>query len=219
LSKCDGVAPIAGVLNPGQNYIHQAFQNNGPNDINLDKGPCASDRRHIFNLTAVLRSPDFSGTLGRVFSDWTASSVIQARSGSPVNVTTGLDNALNGFFANASTQRPNVTGVDPYGDTGGLIGYFNAAAFSQPATGTFGDVTFNSLRGPAFWQWDQSFVRGFDIGDGHRLELRAEGINLTNHFNRGNPNATLNAATFGRITTQATGATPRIWQFAVKYVF
>ena len=43
------------------------------------------------------------------------------------------------------------------------------------------------LRGPGFWQWDQSFVRGFKLGDGHRIELRAEAINLTNHFNRGNP--------------------------------
>jgi hypothetical protein len=36
----------------------------------------------------------------------------------------------------------------------------------------------------------------------------------------GNPGATLhNPATFGRITALAMGATPRIWQFAVKYVF
>ena len=57
------------------------------------------------------------------------------------------------------------------------------------------------LRGPGFWQWDQSFVRGFELATGHRIELRAEAINLTNQFNRGNPSAALNnAATFGRIT-------------------
>jgi hypothetical protein len=113
-----------------------------------------------------------------------------------------------------------VAGVSPYGDRDALTGYYNIAAFSQPAPGTLGDAPYNMLRGPGFWQWDQSFVRGFNLGGGNRLELRAEGINLTNHFNRGNPSSTLNnPATFGRITSLALGATPRIWQFAVKYVF
>ncbi len=227
LSKCEGIAPIQGVLNPGQNNVHQPYQNNGPDDLDLDEGLCNSDRRHLFNLTSVFRTPDFDGVLGMLASNWTTSSVIQIRSGAPVNVTTGLDNARNGFFGNAATQRPNlVPGVDPYGDKNALTGYFNPAAFSQPAPGTFGDLPFNYLLGPGFWQWDQSFVRGFNLSDGHRLELRAEGINLTNHFNRGNPASTLNnLATFGRITTPALAgaagvfATPRIWQFAVKYTF
>ena len=58
----------------------------------------------------------------------------------------------------------------------------------------------------------------FSIGGDQRIELRAEAINLTNQFNRGNPAATLNnAATFGRITTAQ--SFPRIWQFAVRYLF
>jgi hypothetical protein len=221
LSKCEGVTMPAQVLNVGANHIHQPFQNNGSTDIALDEGPCAADRRHLFNLTSVFRTPDFGGVLGMIASNWTASSVIQVRSGGPVNVIAGGDPALNGFTDNAPTQRPNVVpGVDLYGDRDSLTSYFNIAAFSQPAAGTLGDASYNLLRGPGFWQWDQSFVRGFNLSDGHRLELRAEAINLTNHFNRGNPQATLNnPATFGRITALALGATPRIWQFAVKYSF
>jgi Carboxypeptidase regulatory-like domain len=218
LSKCEAVSPIGGVLNVGANYIHQPFQNNGPTDISLDEGPCPADRRHLFNLTSVFRTPEFDGILGALASNWTASSVLQVRSSGPVNVIAGGDPALNGFTDNAPTQRPNVVpGVDAYGDRDELTGYLNIAAFSQPAPGTLGDAPFNMLRGPGFWQWDQSFVRGFTFGT-HRLELRAEAINLTNHFNRGNPQATLNnPATFGRITSSV--GTPRIWQFAVKYVF
>ena len=52
------------------------------------------------------------------------------------------------------------------------------------------------------------------------FEVRAEGINLTNHLNPGNPGIAINNPnTFGRITSLAAGATPRIWQFAVKYTF
>jgi hypothetical protein len=234
LSKCEGLSPIGtgastAVLNVGANYLHQPYQNNGPTDKKLDEGPCPADRRHLFNLTAVLHSPDFGGALGAIASHWTASSVLQVRSGSPVNVLAGGDPAFNGFTDNSPTQRPNVVpGVDPNGNPSGLTGYYNIAAFTQPAPGTLGNAPYNMLRGPGFWQWDQSFVRGFDLAGGNRFELRAEAINLMNHANWGNPSATLNnPATFGRITSLAgvgTGApgpvaTPRIWQLAVRYVF
>jgi len=220
LSKCDGV-PYNALLNVGANHIHQPFQNNGSTDIALDEGACPADRRHVANITSVFRTPEIGGVLGALASNWTASTVLQIRSGGPVNVVAGGDPALNGFTDNAPTQRPNVVaGVDPYGDTDSLTGYFNIAAFSQPAAGTLSDAPFNMLRGPGFWQWDQSFVRGFTFGEGNRLEFRAEAINLANHFNKGNPQATLNnPATFGRITSLAAGATARIWQFAVKYTF
>jgi hypothetical protein len=223
LSKCDGLpTPMFGVglLNPGGNTLHQEYQNNGPADLALDAGPCAADRRHLFNLTAVVRTPAFSNrVLNAIAGDWTASSVLQMRSGGPVNVVTGADIALNGFADNSATQRPNVVpGQNPYADRTSLTNYFNIAAFAQPAAGTLGDAPYNLLRGPGFWQWDQAFTRMFPIGNEQRIELRAEAINLTNRLNRGNPAATLNnAATFGRITTAQ--STPRIWQLAVKYLF
>jgi hypothetical protein len=223
LSKCEGLpTPLfgTGLLNPGGNSVHQQYQNNGPADLSLDAGPCGADRRHLFNLTAVLRTPTFSNrVLKAIASDWTASTVLQVRSSGPVNVVAGADVALNGFTDNTPTQRPNIVpGQDFYGDRDSLTNYFNIAAFAQPAAGTLGDVPYNLLRGPAFWQWDQAFTRMFSLRGEHRIELRAEAINLTNQFNFGNPAATLNnAATFGRITTAQ--SPPRIWQFAVKYLF
>ena len=223
LSKCTGLPTPGfggGLLNPGGNTVHQPYQNNGPADLTIDEGPCNADRRHLFNLTAVFRTPNFSNrVLNAIASDWTASSVLQVRSAGPVNVVTGADIALNGFTDNTPTQRPNVVpGQDPYGDKDSLTNYYNIAAFAQPAPGTLGDATYNYLRGPGFWQWDQAFTRAFSLGGDQRIELRAEAINLTNEFNRGNPAATLNnPATFGRITTAQ--SSPRIWQFAVKYLF
>ena len=148
LSKCTGLPTPGfggGLLNPGGNTVHQPYQNNGPSDLTIDEGPCPADRRHLFNLTAVLRTPNFSNrVLDIIASDWTASSVLQVRSAGPVNVVTGADIALNGFTDNTPTQRPNIVpGQDPYSDKDSLTNYYNIAAFAQPAPGTLGDATFN----------------------------------------------------------------------------
>ena len=41
------------------------------------------------------------------------------------------------------------------------------------------------------------------MGAGQTLEVRVETFNLLNHFNWGNPATSLDAGTFGRITSQA----------------
>ena len=153
----------------------------------------------------MLRTPDFSNrVLNAIASDWTASSVLQVRSGGPVNVVTGADIALNGFTDNTPTQRPNVVpGQDFYGDTDSLTNYYNIAAFAQPAPGTLGDAHLQpAARSRLLAVGPGLHAARSVLGGDQRIELRAEAINLTNHFNRGNPAATLNnPATFGRITT------------------
>ena len=51
-SHCIGLPTIT-LLNPGANYVHQAYQNNGTIDRSLDVGDCTSDRRQIFNRRRV----------------------------------------------------------------------------------------------------------------------------------------------------------------------
>ena len=111
-----------------------------------------------------------------IASDWTASTVLQVRSGGPVNVITGADTALNGFTDNIPTQRVSVVpGQDFYGDTDSLTNYYNIAAFAQPAAGTLGDAPYNLLRGPGFWQWDQAFTRAFaSAGPADRTASRSD---------------------------------------------
>ena len=49
-----------------------------------------------------------------------------------------------------------------------------------------------------------------------RVEFRAEAYNLTNRFRASNPDAARNNRNFGVIRS---ADSPRIMQFAVKYVF
>ena len=163
-------------------------------------------------MTVGVQTPEVgAGAVSALISNWRASGIVSARSGSRLNVTSGRDGAFNG----QAGQRANQVSDDVYGGT--LNSYLNPAAFAQPASGTLGNYVRNSLVGPAFWNIDLAISRNLSLGAGHSLELRAEAFNLLNHFNWGNPGTNLGAGTFGRIQTQS-GA-PRIMQFGVKFGF
>jgi hypothetical protein len=214
-SHCIGL-PVDTLLNPGANFPHGPFQNNGPKDRTLDEGNCIrADRRHIANATLVARTPMFSNnTLRLIASGWSFSTIFQARSGEPLNILLGTDAALNGF----TMQRPNQVLDTAYGDRSSLTRYLNRAAFAAPAPGTLGNVGFNSVVGPGYWTWDEAVSRQFQITESQRLEIRAEAFNLTNSLRRGNPGVSFaQANNFGIIRSSNGG--PRIMQFAVKYVF
>ena len=120
------------------------------------------------------------------------------------------------FFASgARPQRANQVLDDPYGD-GTINNWLNPAAFAQPALGTYGNSVRNAYDGPGRHVVDLSLVRSFRFANNQRLEARVEAFNAFNWFLLENPNTTLSAATFGRITASGD---PRIMQFAVKYDF
>lgn len=95
-SHCIG-APVEGsiggslaLLNPGQNYEHQPYQNIGPVNRDLDTGDCVQDRRQVANVTLVAQTPQFTNRIWRIVgSGWVSSTTIVARTGGPLNVSTG----------------------------------------------------------------------------------------------------------------------------------
>jgi hypothetical protein len=200
---------------------------------------------------------------------WDVGGIVNARSGLPVNVLiTRPDvvyrDASGNIFANPAAdrvaiintprggssrnvRRPDlVPGVDPFIESDGLV-FLNAAAFSTPAPGTFGNLERNSLHGPGFEQADFFFSKHFPTGGGTRVEFRTEVFNLFNTVNFANPVGTLPqamptnalseanrvqpgqpytaaaAGTFGRLTStvgRTVGlGTPRQVQFALRFQF
>ena len=58
-----------------------------PNNPDLDYSYCASDRRHIINLSAVARTPDFASGAKRVLlSGWQFSPIVRWQSGNPFSL-------------------------------------------------------------------------------------------------------------------------------------
>jgi len=190
-------------------------------DVKLAEGACASDRRHILNVSSVVQSPGLGSGLTRTLTqNWQAGLIVQKRSGSPLTPGVTNDNALTG----EPNQTPLiVAGVNPYlaeptwQGNHTQLQWLDMSAFANPAPGEKGNTRRGTLYGPGFWNVDLAVSRNLNITQGHQIEVRVEAFNLFNNVNWANPNVTLDSATAGRIT--ATVGDPRIMQFAVKYVF
>ena len=184
-------------------------------DRRRDRGNCfvaATDRRHLFNLSAVAETPRLSNpTLRALGSGWRFSPIFKILSGAYMSITTNQDRALSGNTSQRVDQvLPNV-----YGNKS-VSNYFNPAAFALPAPGTLGNTGKGFIAGPGTWQFDAALSRTFQVRETQKVEFRAEAFNVTNSFHMNDPELNLNSNTFGQITS---AKDPRIMQFALKYSF
>lgn len=182
-----------------------------PNNPDLDYSYCASDRRHVVNLSTVVRTPEFGNDAMRaILGNWQISPIVRWQSGNRSTVTTGVDNALTGMGGQRAVQVLD----DPYGDkTAG--NYLNRAAFTAPASGTYSDLKPFTIVNPSNFQNDIAITRSFRLGT-RTLQARWEIFNVINYVNLGAPITALNNAAFGQIQT---AGDPRIMQFALKFDF
>lgn len=187
-----------------------------------DYAPCGYDVRHIANVTVVAQSnfKSLHGWASALVNHWQLAPLLRVTSGTPQNVTTGSDRSLTA----QGNDRPNlVFNVSPYSGrkvtslAAGNRFFFNGAAFTLNAPGTYGTLPRNYLRGPNYANLDVSVSRIFPIYERLNLQLRLESFNVLNHpyfnsFGLSNPTS----ATFG----YANGAAdPRIFQAAAKFTF
>ena len=187
----------------------------------VNRGNCELDRRHNFNLSTVYETPQFSnGTVRALGTGWQVSGIVRLLSGPYLSLLSGLDNALSG----TGDQRPNQLLASPYAPNKSNSVWLNPAAFTQPASGTYGTMSPRNILGPGTIQIDMSLSRTFRIREKQSVMFRAEMFNMPNHVNpcppTGTnavcPDVTLSNSTFGRILT---AGDPRIIQMALKYVF
>jgi hypothetical protein len=183
------------------------------------------DVRQILNASFIATSPHIGGPFwGKILGNWQLAPIVEAHSGLPMNITSGVDNSKTGVGLDRPNMVASTASVVNSNWGAGLPQYLNSAALTQNAIGTFGNLGRNAVDGPGTLEFDASLSRIFPITERWRLEARADGFNVINHTNFGTPTLTLNSSTFGRITsTQSTGpgqlGTNRILQFAMKLYF
>ena len=184
-----------------------------PANPDLDYSSCASDRRHVVNLSLVVRTPDFenNSVAHAILSDWQVSPIIRWQSGNRTSITTGVDTALTGLGGQRAVQILD----DPYG-SGAPTQYLNRAAFAAPPSGTYSTLPPFTIVNPSSLQNDVAVTRTFRLGATQSMHFRWEVFNVINHVNFNAPVAALNSASFGQIQT---AGDPRIMQFALKLMF
>ncbi|HEU5232778.1 MAG TPA: TonB-dependent receptor [Terriglobales bacterium] len=187
-------------------------------DLASSRGLSALDIRHNFVVSYIYALPDLHalGDFGtQVLSGWQLNGVTTLHTGSPFNITSGVDSSLDGN----TNDRPDTIG-DPYAIDNGsraakIAHYFNTAAFAKvPAGVPFGNTQYNALIGPDYVNTDLSAFKTFKLyGERTALQFRAEVFNLFNNVNLDNPNGVMSSPKFGTI---GGASAPRIMQFGLR---
>lgn len=164
-----------------------------PNNLNADRASSDQDIRHNFTFDAGYELPFrqwFEEGPRWLTDGWQLNTIIQARSGFPVNVT-----RTGGTFGGFAFRPDVVEGVDPYCTNYSVPNcQFNPAAFSDPGAGVFGNAGRNILRGPNFAQVDASVFKNTRFNESMSLQLRLEIFNLFNFANYADPSGGLSCS-------------------------
>lgn len=199
---------------------------------NHDYGPLDFDVRNRFVASYLYDLPFGQGQrfatgvpiIDHLLGNWNWSGIVTLSSGTWFTVTDGTN------FANSDPelggQRPDVVpGVKATSKPCIPGTYFNTCAFQNPALGSLGDVSINSLEGPGEKNVDFSLLKKIPLGESRRIELRAEAFNSFNHPNfeyaAPGPQNSVNSTVLGSpVFGYVTGAlAPRLLQFAAKFYY
>jgi hypothetical protein len=197
---------------------------------NQEYGPLDFDVRNRFVASFLYDLPFGTGhrlashvpVIDHVISNWNWSSIVTLSSGTWFTVTDG-----NANFANSDgQQRPDfVPGVKANSRPCVPGTFFNTCAFQNPALGSAGNVSINSLEGPGEKNVDFALLKTIPLGESRRLELRCEAFNAFNHANfqfaAPGPQNSINSTIMGTPSFgYVTGAlAPRLLQVAAKIYF
>jgi carboxypeptidase family protein len=212
------------------NFFSSAGDPNFPQDSNnpaAERGRSNFDVRHRLSVSYTYDLPFGKGKahladrgwVSTLLSGWQTFGIVTLQTGRPFTVAllpeidnSGTGRSALGFGAN---DRPNLNG-DPNLSRRSPERWFNTAAFSFSAPGTFGNAGRNILEGPGYQNVNVSLVKNTALTERLKLQLRAEAFNLFNHPNFNLPDNFLGSPTFGRISS---ARDPRHLQFGVKLLF
>ena len=132
-------------------------QINTPQNYRDSRGPSDFDMPQRLVVSGIVEHPQLKGwnALARgVLGGWQSNFIFSTQSGTPITITSGIDNGLMNVVDYA-----DLTGV-PWQLPGGrakqdqILQNFNTAAFRQNAIGTIGTGRRGQLRAPGLWNID-----------------------------------------------------------------
>ncbi len=220
-------------LSSAKNYSDNYFIHNRT----ISYGPTSFDRKHALSLSEVWELPfgrgkkhfgNASRAVDLLVGGWQLSSNTVIYSGLAFTPTVSGTNCS----VNAGPCRPDLVG-DPNpsnrsrnqwfvpATVNPATGAITGGPWAKAAAGAFGNAKYNGFRGPGFWQSNLALFKRFRVTESSNLEFRAEGFNIFNHVNLGQPRDCVdcNPAEAGKIFNLASGAQMRNFQFGLRYLF
>ncbi len=222
----------------GNNGVGDLNNYDNPYNLNYDSGPSGLDRTNIAFVNFIYDIPFLKDSSNKLLKStiggWQVSGIVTLTSGEPIHISEGgITNCAQATLPTSCTgsligtgnitsiipnadNRPNVNGSVSYPKT--VKSWFNASALSPTAAGTFGNLGFNSIRGPGRQNWNLALFKAFMFSEsrGSKLEFRAEFFNAFNHTEFNNVSNTFTNGDFGAITS---AHDPREIQLGLKLYF
>jgi hypothetical protein len=165
-------------------------------NLSAERGLSSFDQRNLVNAQIQYTTGVglgggslLSGWRGKVLKRWTVLGQFAAGSGMPQTPIYLAAVTGTGF---TGPIRPNVTGASVYDAPVGF--HLNAAAYTAPLPGQWGDAGRNSITGPNTFTFNASLARTFRFKDRYNLDLRVDSTNLLNHVVFPSWDTTLNPA-------------------------
>jgi hypothetical protein len=170
-------------------------------DLAAERGLSSFDVRHEFTTAFVWTSPIAGpgshvapdGKVARLLKDWQISGNLTAQTGNPLTARVLGNTQQLAQTGGIGSGRASATG-EPIDDG---AGFFNLAAFSVPAVGTYGDAGRNTIPGPGTLSLNTALARSFTLAERRRIEFRVEANNVLNHVSYTNLYTVVNAVNYG----------------------
>jgi outer membrane receptor protein involved in Fe transport len=185
-----------------EDFIPNASQPNNSLAPQLERGSSNFDIRNRFSLNFTYQLPTFAGAYSKLKNGWGIDGVVNLQDGQPFNFNYNFEGDYSG--SGEGFDRPDVVGPIVYGKL--PSNFIDLTSFAVPCTfgnttattpsgdsnclsGSrhFGNLGRNSLRGPAFKEFNFSLFKDTRVTERVNLQLRAEFFNLFNHPNFANP--------------------------------
>jgi hypothetical protein len=192
-------------------------------NLKYSYGPCTFHIHHVNTTDFVYFLPFGRGKkfgssapalVNAVMGGWEASGVVTVRSGTTYHILSGQDSENTGNIIPSSTERADIVSpAVPSGFQQTRDHWFDPNAFKVPTFGTLGNLSRDSLTGPAFQNVDFALLKDFHVHESLALQFRAEFFNLFNKTNFGTPVNTLSSPLLGQIVSAFAS---RDIQFALK---
>ena len=150
----------------------------------LSRGDSEFDVPQAITASYLYQFPTFTHSkgMGYLVNEWQLSGVV---------------NWHNSMYLPVLTYN-NVSGTGELHDVPDCVGPlvtqltnfknpYVVSGYADPSPGTFGSCSRNSLPAPWLTQWDFSLAKWFQLSERFKLQFRADGFNILNHPNFGNP--------------------------------